>query len=171
MTALLFPARRFGLLLLAMRAELHRVEGNRIRLSRKAILKEQRAKMAAEGGIAPAHWPLECANGIRSADRRGRLDAAGRHRLERIESREVEQWVDDVVAVDEDTIADAMVRAPERVETHIAAGQVARATQAEAVVGGAADFRRHLSGSNVEHGERADDRRGPQLRQPGRSRG
>jgi polyribonucleotide nucleotidyltransferase len=30
------------------------VEGNRIRLSRKAILKEQRAKMAAEGGIAPA---------------------------------------------------------------------------------------------------------------------
>jgi polyribonucleotide nucleotidyltransferase len=35
------------------------VEGNRIRLSRKAILKEQRAKMAAqgggaEGGVAPA---------------------------------------------------------------------------------------------------------------------
>ena len=30
------------------------VEGNRIRLSRKAILKEQRAKMEAEGGIAPA---------------------------------------------------------------------------------------------------------------------
>jgi polyribonucleotide nucleotidyltransferase len=36
------------------------VEGNRIRLSRKAILKEQRAKMGggaapAEGGVAPAH--------------------------------------------------------------------------------------------------------------------
>src|SRR5688572_20692498 len=30
------------------------LEGNRIRLSRKAILREQRAKMAAEGGIAPA---------------------------------------------------------------------------------------------------------------------
>src|SRR5574340_521987 len=29
------------------------VEGNRIRLSRKAILKEQRAKMAAEGGVQP----------------------------------------------------------------------------------------------------------------------
>ena len=30
------------------------VEGNRIRLSRKAILKEQRAKMEAEGGVAPS---------------------------------------------------------------------------------------------------------------------
>jgi polyribonucleotide nucleotidyltransferase len=30
------------------------VEGNRIKLSRKAILKEQRAKMAAEGGAVPA---------------------------------------------------------------------------------------------------------------------
>jgi len=35
------------------------VEGNRIRLSRKAILKEQRAKMAAEGGgVAPAEVPV-----------------------------------------------------------------------------------------------------------------
>jgi predicted nucleic acid-binding protein len=28
----------------------------------------------AEGGSAPAHWPMEVANGIRSAERRGRID-------------------------------------------------------------------------------------------------
>jgi polyribonucleotide nucleotidyltransferase len=36
------------------------VEGNRIKLSRKAILKEQRAKIEAEGGAAPA--PVEMAS-------------------------------------------------------------------------------------------------------------
>ena len=28
----------------------------------------------AEGGSAPAHWPFEVANGIHSAERRGRID-------------------------------------------------------------------------------------------------
>jgi predicted nucleic acid-binding protein len=30
-------------------------------------------RMLTEGGIAPAHWPLEVANAIRSAERRGRI--------------------------------------------------------------------------------------------------
>ena len=32
-------------------------------------------RVASEGAIAPAHWPLEVANGLLSAQRRGRLDA------------------------------------------------------------------------------------------------
>jgi predicted nucleic acid-binding protein len=32
-------------------------------------------RLASEGGIAPAHWPLEVANGLRSAARSGRVDA------------------------------------------------------------------------------------------------
>lgn len=32
-------------------------------------------RLLVEGGIAPAHWPLELANAIRSAERRGRIDA------------------------------------------------------------------------------------------------
>ena len=32
-------------------------------------------RLAAEGALAPAHWPLEVANGLRTAERRGRLDA------------------------------------------------------------------------------------------------
>jgi len=31
-------------------------------------------RVIAEGGAAPAHWPMEVANGIRSAERRGRID-------------------------------------------------------------------------------------------------
>lgn len=31
-------------------------------------------RVVAEGGSAPAHWPIEVANGIRSAERRGRID-------------------------------------------------------------------------------------------------
>ena len=34
-----------------------------------------------EGGIVPAHWPLEVANAIRSAERRGRLDEKAVHDL------------------------------------------------------------------------------------------
>ena len=33
------------------------VEGNRIKLSRKAILKEQRAKIEAQGGVVPERQP------------------------------------------------------------------------------------------------------------------
>lgn len=33
-------------------------------------------RVAAETAIAPAHWPLEVANGIRTAERRGRLEAS-----------------------------------------------------------------------------------------------
>ena len=31
-------------------------------------------RVIADGASAPAHWPLEVANGIRSAERRGRID-------------------------------------------------------------------------------------------------
>lgn len=33
-------------------------------------------RVAREGAAAPAHWPLEVANGLRSAERRGRLSEA-----------------------------------------------------------------------------------------------
>ncbi|MDQ3127112.1 MAG: type II toxin-antitoxin system VapC family toxin [Chloroflexota bacterium] len=32
-------------------------------------------RLLLEGGIAPAHWPLEMANALRSAERRGRVDS------------------------------------------------------------------------------------------------
>jgi predicted nucleic acid-binding protein len=32
-------------------------------------------RLLIEGGVAPAHWPLEVVNGLRSAERRGRLDS------------------------------------------------------------------------------------------------
>jgi predicted nucleic acid-binding protein len=32
------------------------------------------ARLLSEGAVAPAHWPLEVANGIRSAERRGRME-------------------------------------------------------------------------------------------------
>lgn len=39
------------------------------------------ARLLTEGGIAPAHWPIEIANALRSAERRGRLDVASIDRL------------------------------------------------------------------------------------------
>jgi predicted nucleic acid-binding protein len=39
------------------------------------------ARLMAEGGIAPAHWPIEVASALRSAERRGRLDEASIGRL------------------------------------------------------------------------------------------
>jgi len=33
-------------------------------------------RLLLEGGIAPAHWPLEVANALRSAERSGRVDQA-----------------------------------------------------------------------------------------------
>lgn len=38
-------------------------------------------RLMLEGGIAPAHWPLEVANALRSAERRGRLDEPALRRL------------------------------------------------------------------------------------------
>lgn len=38
-------------------------------------------RLLAEGGLAPAHWPLEVANGLRSAERRGRIDEPSIGRL------------------------------------------------------------------------------------------
>lgn len=38
-------------------------------------------RLLAEGGVAPAHWPLEVANGLRAAERRGRIDEPALHRL------------------------------------------------------------------------------------------
>jgi predicted nucleic acid-binding protein len=32
------------------------------------------ARLAEESGVAPSVWPLEVANGLRSAERRGRID-------------------------------------------------------------------------------------------------
>ena len=32
------------------------------------------ARVIGDGASAPAHWPIEVANGIRSAERRGRID-------------------------------------------------------------------------------------------------
>jgi len=34
-------------------------------------------RVVREGGCAPAHWPMEIANGLRSAERRGRVDEKG----------------------------------------------------------------------------------------------
>ena len=41
-------------------------------------------RVAADGGVAPAHWPLEVANGLLAAERRGRLDAADTDRARRL---------------------------------------------------------------------------------------
>lgn len=38
-------------------------------------------RLLAEGGLAPAHWPLEVVNGLRSAERRGRIDEPSIRRL------------------------------------------------------------------------------------------
>jgi predicted nucleic acid-binding protein len=39
-------------------------------------------RLLSEGGIAPAHWPLEVANGIRSAERRGRVQQSDLSRIQ-----------------------------------------------------------------------------------------
>lgn len=33
-------------------------------------------RLLTEGALAPAHWPMEVANALRSGERRGRIDAA-----------------------------------------------------------------------------------------------
>lgn len=38
-------------------------------------------RLLSEGGVAPAHWPLEIANAVRSAERRGRIDETAIGRL------------------------------------------------------------------------------------------
>jgi predicted nucleic acid-binding protein len=38
-------------------------------------------RLMAEGGIAPAHWPIEIASALRAAERRGRIDEASIARL------------------------------------------------------------------------------------------
>ena len=39
-------------------------------------------RLLVEGAIAPAHWPLEVANGLRAAERRGRIDEPSLRRLQ-----------------------------------------------------------------------------------------
>ena len=34
-------------------------------------------RLLTEGALAPAHWPMEVGNGLRSGERRGRIDPAG----------------------------------------------------------------------------------------------
>jgi predicted nucleic acid-binding protein len=41
-------------------------------------------RVAAEGGAAPAHWPLEVANGLLSAERRKRLSSGDADRARRL---------------------------------------------------------------------------------------
>jgi predicted nucleic acid-binding protein len=41
-------------------------------------------QVAADGAIAPAHWPIEVANGLLAAERRGRLDRAASDRAQRL---------------------------------------------------------------------------------------
>jgi len=41
-------------------------------------------QVAADGAIAPAHWPLEVANGLLSAERRGRLEVADSDQARRL---------------------------------------------------------------------------------------
>lgn len=41
-------------------------------------------RVEREGAAAPAHWPLEVANALRTAERRGRVDAADLDRLRRM---------------------------------------------------------------------------------------
>lgn len=38
-------------------------------------------RLAVEPALAPAHWPLEVANGLRTAERRGRLQSSDLTRL------------------------------------------------------------------------------------------
>jgi predicted nucleic acid-binding protein len=42
------------------------------------------ARVAAQGAVAPAHWPLEVANGLWAAERRGRLRPADSERARRL---------------------------------------------------------------------------------------
>src|SRR5512138_3350393 len=39
-------------------------------------------RLFLEGGIAPGHWPIEVANALRAAERRGRLDRDAVHELQ-----------------------------------------------------------------------------------------
>lgn len=41
-------------------------------------------RVSREGAVAPAHWPMEVANGLRSAERRGRLKPDELPRLGRL---------------------------------------------------------------------------------------
>lgn len=41
-------------------------------------------RVVRESAVAPAHWPLEVANGLRSAERRGRIDADGVARVSQL---------------------------------------------------------------------------------------
>ena len=41
-------------------------------------------RVVAEGAVAPAHWPLEVANGLWSAERRGRLNPTDTERVRRL---------------------------------------------------------------------------------------
>lgn len=49
-----------------------------------ALAERALVQVAADGAIAPAHWPLEVANGLLSAERRGRLEEADSDRARRL---------------------------------------------------------------------------------------
>jgi predicted nucleic acid-binding protein len=41
-------------------------------------------RLAGDAAVVPSIWPLEVANGLRTAERRGRLDPADTHRLREV---------------------------------------------------------------------------------------
>jgi predicted nucleic acid-binding protein len=54
-------------------------------------------RLLAEGGIAPAHWPIEIASALRSAERRGRLDESSIGQLQpRLTALPIEILPDDL---------------------------------------------------------------------------
>ncbi len=54
-------------------------------------------QVAESGAMAPQLWPIEALNGLLAAERRGRIDTAGRHRLARF-LRDLPVRIDDETA-------------------------------------------------------------------------
>ena len=51
---------------------------------RDALAERVLEQVATDGAVAPAHWPLEVANGLWAAERRGRLDVTDTERVRRL---------------------------------------------------------------------------------------
>jgi predicted nucleic acid-binding protein len=51
---------------------------------RDALAERVLEQVVTDGAVAPAHWPLEVANGLWAAERRGRLDATDTERVRRL---------------------------------------------------------------------------------------
>jgi predicted nucleic acid-binding protein len=51
---------------------------------RDALAERVLEQVVTDGAVAPGHWPLEVANGLWAAERRGRLDATDTERVRRL---------------------------------------------------------------------------------------